>query len=82
MSDIAEAVTGALAVSARSPATATRSSAIVPAVVASLGEAAAWRYVEFVTANIRNPNTRRAYARPARLSSSGPEVTERPRWYA
>jgi Phage integrase, N-terminal SAM-like domain len=26
-------------------------------------EEAAWRYVEFFTANIRNPNTRRAYAR-------------------
>ena len=30
---------------------------------ADLGEPAAWRYVEFFTANIRNPNTRRAYAR-------------------
>jgi streptogramin lyase len=30
--------------------------------VADLGEAA-WRYVEFFTANIRNPHTRRAYAR-------------------
>jgi site-specific recombinase XerD len=27
------------------------------------GDAAGWRYVEFFTANIRNPNTRRAYAR-------------------
>ena len=35
----------------------------VPALVADLGEAAAWRYVEFFTANIRNSNTRRAYAR-------------------
>ena len=35
----------------------------VPALVAVLGDAAAWRYVEFFTANIRNPNTRRAYAR-------------------
>lgn len=25
----------------------------------------AWQYVEFFTANIRNPNTRRAYARTA-----------------
>jgi site-specific recombinase XerD len=31
--------------------------------VAALGDVAAWRYVEFFTANIRNPNTRRAYAR-------------------
>jgi site-specific recombinase XerD len=29
----------------------------------ALGDAAAWRYVEFFTANIRNLNTRRAYAR-------------------
>jgi site-specific recombinase XerD len=36
---------------------------IVPALIADLGDEAAWRYVEFFTANIRNPNTRRAYAR-------------------
>jgi site-specific recombinase XerD len=36
---------------------------MVPALIADLGEPAAWRYVEFFTANIRNPNTRRAYAR-------------------
>jgi site-specific recombinase XerD len=36
---------------------------VVPALVAALGDAAAWRYVEFFTANIRNPHTRRAYAR-------------------
>ena len=36
---------------------------VVPALVAGEGDAAAWRYVEFFTANIRNPNTRRAYAR-------------------
>jgi hypothetical protein len=34
---------------------------IVPALI---GDAAGWRYVEFFTANIRNPHTRRAYARP------------------
>jgi site-specific recombinase XerD len=27
------------------------------------GDHAAWRYIDFFTANIRNPNTRRAYAR-------------------
>jgi hypothetical protein len=32
----------------------------VPALIADLGDEAAWRYVEFFTANIRNPNTRRA----------------------
>jgi hypothetical protein len=36
---------------------------IVPALVADAGEPAAWHYVEFFAANIRNPNTRRAYAR-------------------
>jgi hypothetical protein len=33
----------------------------VPALIAAAG---AWRYVEFFTANIRNPNTRRAVRRP------------------
>jgi len=36
---------------------------LVPALIADAGEQAGWRYVEFFTANIRNPNTRRAYAR-------------------
>src|SRR5438874_10387673 len=36
---------------------------VVPALIADLGDAAGWRYVEFFTANIRNPHTRRAYAR-------------------
>ena len=36
---------------------------LVPALIAQEGEHAGWRYVEFFTANIRNPNTRRAYAR-------------------
>ena len=35
----------------------------MPALIADAGDPAAWRYVEFFTANIRNPNTRRAYAR-------------------
>jgi site-specific recombinase XerC len=34
----------------------------VPALIADAGDQAAWRYLEFF-ANIRNPNTRRAYAR-------------------
>ena len=37
--------------------------AIVPAIIAERGEQAAWRYLEFFAANIRNPNTRAAYAR-------------------
>jgi site-specific recombinase XerD len=36
---------------------------MVPALIADAGDQAAWRYVEFFTANISNPNTRRAYAR-------------------
>ena len=36
---------------------------VVPALIADAGEQAGWRYVEFFTANIRNPHTRRAYAR-------------------
>ena len=39
---------------------------IVPALIADLGDQAGWRYVEFFTANIRNPHTRRAYARAAK----------------
>jgi site-specific recombinase XerD len=36
---------------------------VVPLIVAQAGDAAAWRYIDFFAANIRNPNTRRAYAR-------------------
>ncbi len=36
-----------------------------PALVAAAGERASYRFFEFFTANIRNPNTRRAYARAA-----------------
>jgi hypothetical protein len=42
--------------------------------IADLGEEAAWRYVEFFTANIRNPNTRRAYARRATVFSAGATI--------
>src|ERR1035438_8845449 len=34
----------------------------VPAIIADLGEAAALRFTDFFTANVRNPNTRAAYA--------------------
>jgi site-specific recombinase XerD len=37
--------------------------ALIPTLIVDAGEQAAWRYVDFFTANIRNPNTRRAYAR-------------------
>ena len=36
---------------------------LIPALIADAGEQAAWRYIDFFTSNIRNPNTRRAYAR-------------------
>ncbi len=36
-----------------------------PALVAAVGERASYRFFEFFTANIRNPHTRRAYARAA-----------------
>lgn len=35
---------------------------LVPAMVAAAGERAALRFIDFFTANIRNPNTRAAYA--------------------
>jgi site-specific recombinase XerC len=37
----------------------------VPAIVAAAGERASMRFFEFFSANIRNPHTRRAYARAA-----------------
>jgi site-specific recombinase XerD len=36
-----------------------------PILVAAEGERASYRFFEFFTANIRNPHTRRAYARAA-----------------
>jgi hypothetical protein len=36
-----------------------------PALIAAAGERASYRFFEFFTANIRNPHTRRAYARAA-----------------
>ena len=36
-----------------------------PALIAAAGARASYRFFEFFTAQIRNPNTRRAYARAA-----------------
>src|ERR1700682_5123650 len=36
---------------------------LIPALIPGAGESSAWRYIDFFTSNIRNPNTRRAYAR-------------------
>src|SRR6202047_2026124 len=41
------------------------SSPTLPALVAAAGERASMRFLEFFAANIRNPHTRRAYARAA-----------------
>ena len=51
------------ALSTKTQITVARALSVVPALIADAGEQASWRYVEFFTANIRNPNTRRAYAR-------------------
>jgi site-specific recombinase XerD len=42
---------------------ATLAAARTPALVSAAGERAAYRFLEFFTAQIRNPHTRRAYAR-------------------
>src|SRR5438876_6135428 len=39
----------------------------LPAIIRGAGDRAAWRFLEFFTANIRNKNTRAAYARAVRL---------------
>ena len=41
------------------------SSPTLPAFVTAAGERAGMRFLEFFAANIRNPHTRRAYARAA-----------------
>src|SRR4051794_3899246 len=47
------------------PATLAAHQVVIPATIADEGERAAHRFFEFFTANIRNPNTRRAYHRAA-----------------
>ena len=42
---------------------------MLPALIAQAGERAGRRFVEFFTANIRNTNTRTAYARAVASSS-------------
>lgn len=41
------------------------SAPVLPALIATAGEKAAWRFLEFFTVNIRNPNTRAAYKQAA-----------------
>nr|WP_176704159.1 tyrosine-type recombinase/integrase [Pseudomonas sp.]QDK64832.1 phage integrase XerD [Pseudomonas sp.] len=45
------------------PVIATSAMHLVPTLISHAGERAGVRFLEFFTANIRNPNTRRAYAR-------------------
>lgn len=40
----------------------------LPALIAGAGDRAAWRFVEFFTVNIRNPNTRAASLRDGTIS--------------
>ena len=47
--------------------TTTTETYVVPVLIARAGDQAGWRYVEFFTANMRNPNRRRAYARACTL---------------
>ncbi len=42
-----------------------RTSPSLPALIAGAGKPASLRFLEFFTVNIRNPNTRAAYARAA-----------------
>ena len=44
----------------------------LPALIACAGEGAAWRFIEFFTDNIRNKNTRAAYAQAASRFSQWP----------
>ena len=47
------------------PARTVTHQGVIPSTIAEAGEGAAHRFFEFFTANIRNPNTRRAYHRAA-----------------
>jgi hypothetical protein len=56
------------------------SAAQLPALITARGDRASWRFMEFFTAAIRNPNTRRAYARDVRgfsLSGAPPPASRR-----
>jgi site-specific recombinase XerD len=52
-----------LAKTSRRAVTSTVAGPILPAVIANAGEKASKRFIEFLTATIRNANTRQAYAR-------------------
>ena len=54
---------------------------LVPKLIADAGEHASLRFLDFFTANIRNPNTRAAYAVAVRAFFSGsiPSTSRRSR---
>jgi hypothetical protein len=43
----------------------------LPSLITASGDRAGWRFMQFFTAAIRNPNTRRAYARDVRGFTAG-----------
>jgi site-specific recombinase XerC len=45
------------------PLTPLPAAELIPILIADAGDQASWRYIDFFTSNIRNPHTRRAYAR-------------------
>jgi integrase/recombinase XerD len=53
---------------------ASPSAPVVPALIATAGEKASWRFLEFFTVNIRNRNTRAAYGQAAGAFLSWCEV--------
>jgi hypothetical protein len=55
----------AMSVVSLGPASNGMNTSALPALVATAGERAGMRFLEFFAANIRNPHTRRAYARAA-----------------
>ena len=55
-------------------------SMLVPAMVAAAGERAALRFIDFFTANIRNPNTRAAYGVAVRGFLPGSTSTMSASW--
>ncbi len=58
----------------KSAAVHTRLAHVLPALIAAAGEQAGWRYVEFFTANIRNPIRGAPTRAPAAGSSPGARI--------
>ena len=48
---------------AKSAVTPLPAAHLIPTLISAAGDDASWRYIDFFTSNIRNPNTHRAYAR-------------------